>query len=334
MEYALNLGLGGGIFAVPNAVADRYLRLCSGAQLKTLLLLLRRPEQPASPEQIARELKMAPEDAADCLNYWVEQGLLCPAGQTAAPPAPEPAPAPPAPQPLPAPAPAAVHTAPTGQKVVTHARQRLTAADINQMARKDSNIPLLLQETQLLLGRELTPAQSGTLMELYSDFGLSPQYLFTLINYCVSIGKGNMNYIESTAAHWVEQGVDTVERAEAQITRLNAAHQQEGQVKAAFGIRDRELSTNQKACVARWFGEYGMALEMIRLAYDQTVDNIGKVSFPYMDKVLLNWHQQGIGSPEQLKKAEEARARQTHAQPKPSYDMEQIRQRFEYGKIK
>ncbi|MBR5558789.1 MAG: DnaD domain protein [Oscillospiraceae bacterium] len=332
MEYRLNLTLSGGFFAVPYQVVDKHMALATEKQLKTLLLMLRSPEQPATAETIAAQLKITAQDALDHLGYWAEQGVLSCCAETAAAPVQNVVPAP-VPAPVQSETKTVSHIVATGQRVTSNARPRLTAADINRMAQKDSNIPLLLQETQLLLGRELTPSQTNILMELYSEYNLSPQYIFTLINHCVSMGKGNMNYISSVAAGWMEKGISTAEQAEAEISRIKEARSHESQVKSILGIHDRNLTTSQKTHVARWFDEYHMSCDMIRLAFDQTVDSIGKVSFPYMDKIMLNWSQQGLSTPDDVEKANQAR-RSAKPSEKPSYDTDLINKRFELGNIK
>ena len=334
MEFRLNLTLAGGFFAVPNDIVDKHMNLCTEKQLKTLLLMLRSPEQTATAEQIAQKLKIASADAQDHLLYWTEQGVisLC-SKATAKADSPQ---LNSTVQPQKAASEQAAttqHAAPTGQKITSNAHVRLSAADINRMAQKDSNVALLLQETQLLMGRELTPSQTSLVMELYSEYGLSPQYIFTLITYCVSNGKRNMNYIGSVAAGWMEKGITTVEQAEAEICRLQESHSREAQVKSIIGIRDRNLSTSQKAHVTRWFEEYNMSTDMIRLAFDKMVDNTGKVSFPYMDKMMLNWHSQGLSTPEQVALADQKR-KAAKPEEKTSFDMELINKRFELGNIK
>jgi len=330
MEFRLALTLTGGFFAVPNDIVDNHLQLCTEKQLKTLLLMLRHPQETATPDTIAQKLRISPADARDHLLYWAEQGVISLCSEEKAQTTEKTADTF---TPSPKQEPAAQHTAPTGQKITTNTRIKFSPADINRMAQKDGNISLLLQETQLLLGRELTPSQSGLVMELYSEYGLSPQYIFTLINYCVSNGKRSMNYIGSVAASWMEKGITTVEQAEAEIGRLQEAHSREAQVKAIIGIRDRNLSTSQKAHVARWFDEYGMSTDMIRLAFDKMVDNTGKVSFPYMDKMMQNWHNQGLKIPEQVAQSDQKR-KTAKPEDKPSYDMELINKRFELGNIK
>ena len=101
MEFRLSLSLLGGFFAVPNAVVDRHMKLCTENQLKTLLLMLRFPEQPATQQWIAKELKISPADALDHLQYWCEQGLVCCGENPAAPSPAEPNPQKPLPHPLP-----------------------------------------------------------------------------------------------------------------------------------------------------------------------------------------------------------------------------------------
>ena len=70
-----------------------------------------------------------------------------------------------------------------------------------------------------------------------------------------------------------------------------------------------------------------MTNDMVRLAFDQTVDSIGKISFPYMDKVMANWHQQGLKTPLEVEKANQSR-KAAKPEEKPSYDMNLINKRF------
>mgnify|MGYP002508289931 CR=1 FL=1 len=40
--------------------------------------------------------------------------------------------------------------------------------------------------------------------------------------------------------------------------------------------------------------DFGYDISVIKLAYERTIDNIGKQSFPYTNKVLSAWHEKGI----------------------------------------
>ena len=76
MDYQIDFGIWGSIFPVPCAVADRHLKLCSGIQLKVLLLALREGKSPVDLDAIALRLGLSREEAEDCLRYWEEAGLF------------------------------------------------------------------------------------------------------------------------------------------------------------------------------------------------------------------------------------------------------------------
>ena len=58
MSYEINFGPWGSIFAVPTAVADRYLKFCTEEQLKVLLLALRQGQGPVDTAGIAARLRI------------------------------------------------------------------------------------------------------------------------------------------------------------------------------------------------------------------------------------------------------------------------------------
>ena len=49
---------------------------------------------------------------------------------------------------------------------------------------------------------------------------------------------------------------------------------------------------------------------MIKLAYEKAVDNTGKLSFPYINKILLSWHENSINSVEKAQQSEKIRKQQ------------------------
>lgn len=76
-----------------------------------------------------------------------------------------------------------------------------------------------------------------------------------------------------------------------------------------------------------------LTVDMVELAYDKTVDSIGKVSFNYMDKILRTWFENGIKSAEaaedfdvRTKPVKKQSKANVQAQPQkssaPSYDLD------------
>lgn len=341
MSYHINFGPWGGIFAVPTTVTDQHLKLCSEKQLKVLLLALRDAPRPVDIPYIAKRLGLENAQVYDCLDYWREAGLftqrettlsaICLQNPTTNPAsASVKAPAFP-------PISDSVTVTSTGQRITTvHSRAKLTPSQINEISRQDKSIPLLLEELQQRLARPLSPAETETIVYLYSYLELTPDYLLMAAEYCKSIGKLSIRYLEKLVTGWVEQGVDTHEKAEAHIRELVERASNEGLIRVMFGLGERTLSAKEKGFINCWFNIYGFSPEMIQLAYDRTVDLTGKTPFPYLNKILSHWHQKGITTPQAAQAEMQGRTGvmsngKPHRSQGASFDMDEITQLFNSG---
>ncbi len=76
MDYTVNLGCWGSIFAVPTDVVDKYLKIAGSAQLKVLLYILRRSGEQFSARDIASALNMDQFDVKDCVEFWSSFGVI------------------------------------------------------------------------------------------------------------------------------------------------------------------------------------------------------------------------------------------------------------------
>lgn len=292
MPYEIDFGVWGSIFAVPAAVADRYLKFCTEGQLKVLLLALRQGQSPVDTTGIAARLGLSEAEVNDCLQYWQEAELFTPC--TA------PAPQPVVPQSSQAAPPAVPSSAVTqetanGQTITTvRARGHLSPAEINTLLRQDKQFSALTAELESARGEVLSASEREVLAYLYGSLELSPDYLLVTAAYCRNKGKTKLGYLEKTVAGWLKEGVDTYEKAEEKIMWLTRQENDEQRIHRLFGLPERALTAKEKACVARWCGEYMSPEDLLKLAYDRAVDATGKVSFAYIDKILAAWAAKGI----------------------------------------
>lgn len=291
MSYLIDSGIWSSVFAVPTAVVDDHIKMCSPLSLKILLLMLRHSGTPVDVQWLSERLCIPAGDIADAVNYWVGAGIVRESSAAA-----ERLPARPAPSGAPAlPAPAVKEEVSTeGQRIVTiSARQKISRADIAEMEKADGAIGELLREAQNILGAPLTPVESEILVALHSYYGLDTGAVLMLLQYCVESGHRGMNYLEKTAAAWMEKGISTHEQVEREIVRLTRSSENEKKVVKAFGIYSRSLTPKERGCVERWFS-LGLDEKLIFLACERAVENTGKVSFAYADKILSSWKTKGI----------------------------------------
>lgn len=295
MAYTIDFGPWGSIFAVPAAVADRHLKFCSEAQLKVLLLALRQGQSPVDSAGIAGRLGLTEAEVDDCLQYWQEAQLFTEGS------APQPEKAGPAP---------AEPPKKTVEEGVTTIRSRghLSPGEVNALLREDKRFAGLAAELEKARGSVLSPSEREILAYLCGSLELTPEYLLVAAAYCRDRGKKKMSYLEKMVAGWLEEGIDTYEKAEVHIRRLTRQEDDEGRIRRLFGLPERALTAREKACINRWCGEYMTPDALIKLAYDRAVEATGKVSFAYIDKVLAAWVAKGITT------VEAAEAERTAAQ--------------------
>ena len=101
-----------------------------------------------------------------------------------------------------------------------------------------------------------------------------------------------MRMIEREAYVWAREELLTLELAESYIERQRQREAHSAQLLAALNI-DRVPSPSEKKYLAAW-AEMGFGADAVREAYDRTTINAGGLKWPYLNKILLSWHQQGL----------------------------------------
>ena len=76
MEYFLNAGIIGGIFAVPNAVVDNYIKLANESAIKVLLYVLRNANETLSSSGIANALNISENQVEEAFVFWENRNFV------------------------------------------------------------------------------------------------------------------------------------------------------------------------------------------------------------------------------------------------------------------
>ncbi len=127
---------------------------------------------------------------------------------------------------------------------------------------------------------------------IYEQLGLPVELIRFLYDYCIFKDKKNNSYIEKVAISWTEKGIDTVEKARAEVFSRS---KECSAVKSAFGI-SRNFGELELEFIDRWRIGYGMSVELIKEACNRTLIQTGKPSFTYADSILEGWHKAGASS--------------------------------------
>lgn len=198
------------------------------------------------------------------------------------------------------------------------AQEPVKEAEEPQYSRKDlvealANEPdfcALYHEVERLLGRPLGDMDLQTLYSIYDGLALPVEVILMLVNHKIrSIRRQKqkegavprMSQIRSEAAFWKRLGLDTVEAVEAYLRREQLTDSREWEILSAVGVADRRPAVEgERKYISSWV-ELEISDQLIAMAYERTVYQKGQMNWPYMNKILLTWHQAGFRTPEQVK---------------------------------
>lgn len=182
--------------------------------------------------------------------------------------------------------------------------------DVANALRREPDFTSLYREVERLLGRPLSDTDLQTLYAIYDGMALPAEVILLLVNHkihAIRRQKQNpgilprMTQIRSEAACWKRLGLDTVAAAEAYLRSQERVDSREWAILSAVGVTERRPAVEQeRGYISSWV-ELGLSDELISLAYQRTVYQKGQRNWPYMNKILLSWHQAGYRTVEQVK---------------------------------
>ena len=169
-------------------------------------------------------------------------------------------------------------------------------------SRKDA--AQLINECQNVIGKIFNPAEVNIVLALSDYLGLDGQFIFVLCDYCSRKGKKSLRYIEKKAFGLVDEGITTVEALSAHIEKMELIAGLEGQIRTLFGMKDRELTTKEKKFIEKWITKFGYGIDVIKKAYEITVDAIHEPSPAYANAVLERWNKEGLTTLADIERAQ------------------------------
>ena len=297
MDFTVNSGIWGTMFGVPCIVADNFLKLATGDQLKVLLFLLRRSGRASSPEEISANTGINIETVSEAVLFWQQanvissEGAMIPQNLMYAP-----AEAVLTPLDAPVPEQPAAKPEPPIRK-----RENLYPSDISGLMKENPEIAQLFKVAEESLGT-INNAMQNSLIWMMTYLGLKSEVIIILLNYCTMIGKNHPKYIEEIAASWSEKEINTLELAQEEVGRMTESRNFTNRIMKLFEM-NRRPTARQQEFIEGW-RNLGLSDDLLRLAYERTIEQIDKLNFDYINKILNSWKENGLASPEAVKEAE------------------------------
>ena len=333
MEYKMELGSWNSVFAVPSVIVDKHLKLAGAAQLKVLLWFLRHAGEVSSVNDISSALSMQEADVRDCMQYWVQTGVIgiendvispCKAvndvkekdltEQNVSNTETE--------------LPVIIETNENSETVLDKPDkkrplsrpERPDTKYISERMNADESIAFLMKSADDIFGRMTSNSDKATLLLINEYDGLPVEVIIMLLQYALSIGKCNMRYIEKMAIDWADKEIVTLEAAEKKIKQLSEGRDAARYVQKIIGAEPHSPTEMESEFADMWVNHWKFSSDMIRAAYEACVNTKGKYIPKYTNSILYRWHDAGINTPEQIKKNEKKKPKALETY-EPTYDI-------------
>ncbi|MDD6207165.1 MAG: DnaD domain protein [Clostridiales bacterium] len=273
---------------VPNQFIDQYMADANGEYVKVFLYLLRcmgQNTESITVSSIADQLNVMEGDVLRAFSYWEKQNILTLSrdasgtltGLQLS---------------LPSQDTSSQDTSPV---------RSYTDVNLSEVTITDE-ISELIMTLEMYMGRMMKPADTQLICFLYDDLGFSTELIEHLFDYCISKNKKSPSYIEAVALAWAKDGIDTVEKADASIAQYNTAYQT---VSKAFAL-NRAVAPAEQKFIDKWVSVWGFSETMLKEACSRALLHTGKPDFKYTDRILENWHKEGVTTLEAVKSADQS----------------------------
>lgn len=273
MAVKLSKGRKKSLIKLPVSFFDRYLPRVNGDYLKIYLygLKLCFENQSMTDAEIASSLGVLQVDVKNAWRFWEEEGLIV--------------------------------TTEDGSvefenpEEITFSKTRVVQAkkvydsvefsDIFTTIRQDDSFKNVIQIVEASYSQLLTQDDVMMLYDIIKVKDIPLELFMITMSHCLKIRKKNMKYIYKVVTENFENGLNTPEALEQHFTKMEQNGKYLKKIAKIIKITGREFSEKEKEYIKKW-QEAKKTEEDVGVAYEKTIMAIGKVSFPYMDKILMN----------------------------------------------
>lgn len=238
------------------------------------------------PKDAAEALALTESEVRSSIKFWRGAGLLGASRRPAAEKAD-----------TAVPTSAADVPAPADKPLRNKAPMQLSGAELCRVAKENPDFSDLLHAAQQTAGWIFNESEIGIVASLYASLHLPGEFILNLIGYYVCKKEMPLRYVEKVAYDLCDKGITTPAALEEWLRRREESETHEGIVRRLFGLGQRTLTEKERAAVDSWFGLLGYGEDMVRAAYEKTVNTIGKASIAYASSILRAWHEAGYKTP-------------------------------------
>lgn len=212
------------------------------------------------------------------------------------------------------------HTHKNGKTQSASELPRYTTSELTALMERRKITADFISEAQRVYGKIFNQAEVEIVLRMIDYVGFDEECVLTLLSFYSKPERKSVRYIEKAALDFYDEEINTVEALQEKLRAIENARSLEGKIRAMFGMGGRSLTTKEKKYISAWTEKMGFDLDMIRLAYDITVDKTHEATPAYANAILERWYADGIDTLEKAEAASDKHAEQKIAEGGKSFD--------------
>ena len=242
-------------------------------------------------ERVAATLSMPASDVDSALAFWRGTGVFFLDGGEEAPVAPVAEATP-------------VQETQTKPRVIADGGLPVySSEELSGILTRRAELSTLIDECQRVFGKIFNTREVSIVAGLIDFLGLDSEYVVLLLSHCVRMEKKTLRYVEKMALSLHDEGVTDAVALEERLRRIEVMADATGKLRALYGISSRALTTKEKGMIEKWLCVMQYDETVLKMAYEITVDAIGKASIPYANTILERWYAEGYKTAQDVEKA-------------------------------
>ncbi len=180
-------------------------------------------------------------------------------------------------------------------------------AELADLLEKRSALASFVTEAQRVLGKTINYYDTSIVVGLVDQLGFDEEAVLAILAYAVRLKKATVRYAEKIALNLYDEGYTATEDVVARIHQIEQTAETVSQIRTLFGMGSRALSSTEKKLFTKWIDTYGFDMDVIRMAYDITIDAIHVPVPKYTGSILEKWHTEGLRTARDIEEFERAK---------------------------
>lgn len=181
--------------------------------------------------------------------------------------------------------------------------EKYPTAKLLEAKKGDSSFRGICDYYEMAAGHGIRESEINALYAVYDKLNMPSDVMMLLINYCRTRTRLSAREIEKVGYEWHDKGVMTYTAAADLVDNITQRSGKVARVMRLFGVTDRRASESEERYISSWL-DMGMSEQMLRIAYDRTVLQTGKLQWKYMNRIIEDWNKKGYKNVRQVELGE------------------------------